>query len=185
MTYAAYAAHRRKAFEPRPQPLPPSSKTWSLTTTPPLPPDRSRMLSSISKLLPTNINLNPFEGDLFKSSHPTSSRTVIDSAKSEDPHQGDQQPPSQSHHPDTTTHEKTQSDAADATAQPGKRRRKDPASSEVSKHGNWLGSNARYPIHAPSWRITTEQTVLLRPACRSAAQHADRNFSQQSALRST
>jgi len=151
VTYAV-DSRRGICLRPQPQPKPklahsPSHPTWTLTT---LLPDRSRMLSSISKLLPSNINLNPLESDLFRSSRPTSSRTVIDTAKSEDPHQGDQQRPSQSHHSDATTHEKTQSEAADAAAQAGKRRRKDPASSEVSRHGNWFGSNACHRIHAPS-----------------------------------
>lgn len=90
------------------------------------------MFSSISRLLPGNLNLNPLDADLFKSS---SSRPVIDSPVSEDPHHGDQQLPPQGHQSDATTHDKADNDAADAAAQAGKRRRKDPASSEVRGHG--------------------------------------------------
>jgi hypothetical protein len=90
------------------------------------------MFSSISRLLPSNINLNPLESDLFRSSHTTSSRAIIDGPEPEEPPHGGQPPPSQSHHSDTTTHDTTQNGAADAAqAQAGKRHRKDPASYEV------------------------------------------------------
>ena len=105
----------------------------------PHPYSRARMLSSISRLLPGNLNLNPLESDLFRSSQPASSRAVIDGPDSEHPHHGDQPRPSRSYHSDAPTHEKTKSDATDAAATADKRRRKDPASSEVRRvgHGTW------------------------------------------------